>query len=98
MGAAVAGGEGGRAAECAGVCSAAKLNCHLMLPVPVGAPAGPDRACHSRRAVLPSSAAETREFLVFVHSRGVPARTVLFFDLDCTVFTGLVFVDNGFCA
>ena len=48
--------------------SAAKLNCHLMLPVSVGACWGPDRSCHPRRAVLPSSAAEIREFLVFVHS------------------------------
>ena len=67
-GAAAAGGAGASAAECAGVRSAAKLNCHLMLPVSVGARWGPDRSCHPRRAVLPSSAAEIREFLVFVHS------------------------------
>ena len=67
-GAAPAVGAGGGAAESAGVRSAAKLNCHLMLPVSVGARWGPDRSCHPRRAVLPSSAAEIREFLVFVHS------------------------------
>ena len=61
-------GAGASTAECAGVRSAAKLNCHLMLPVSVGARWGPDRSCHPRRAVLPSSPAEIREFLVFVHS------------------------------
>ena len=63
-----AGGAGGSAAECAEVRPAAKLNCHLLRPVPVGARWGPDLSCHLRRAVLPSSAAEIREFLVFVHS------------------------------
>ena len=58
-------GGGGSAVECAGVRSTAKLNCHLMLPVSVGARWGPDRSCHPRRAVLPSSAAEIREFLGF---------------------------------
>ena len=51
-GAAPAVGAGGGAAESAGVRSAAKLNCHLMLPVSVGARWGPDRSCHPRRAVL----------------------------------------------
>ena len=51
--AAAAGGAGASAAGCAGVRSAAKLNCHLVLPVPVGARWGPDRSCYPRRAVLP---------------------------------------------
>ena len=76
-GQAAAGGAGGSAAECAEVRAAAKLNCHLMLPVSVGARWGPDRSCHPRRAVLPSSAAEIREFLVFVHS----GLGVLFFSI-----------------
>ena len=57
---------GGSAVECAGVRSAAKLNCHLMLPVSVGARWGPDRSCHPRRAVLPSSAAEEEEEEEFI--------------------------------
>ena len=73
----VAGGAGGSAAECAEVRAAAKLNCHLILPVPVGVRWGPDLSCHLRRAVLPSSAAEIREFLVFVHS----GLGVLFFSI-----------------
>ena len=78
-GAPAAEGAGSSAAECAEVRAAAKLNCHLILPVPVGARWGPDLSCHLRRAVLPSSAAEIREFLVFVHSGfGCP----FFFDLD----------------
>ena len=72
-----AGGARGSAAECAEVRAAAKLNCHLILPVPVGARWGPDLSCHLRRAVLPSSAAEIREFLVFVHS----GLGVLFFSI-----------------
>jgi hypothetical protein len=52
-GGAAAGGAGASAAECAIVRSAAKLNCHLMLPVSVGARCGPGplvpraaRSCH----------------------------------------------------
>ena len=62
-----------------GVRSAAKLNCHLMLPVPVGARWGPDRPCHPRRAVLPSSATKIREFLVFVLSGVFPSREAFLF-------------------
>ena len=81
-GAAAAGGAGASAAECAGVRSAAKLNCHLMLPVSVGARWGPDRSWHPHRAVLPSSAAEIREFLGFVHSGVGSTQYWNFFDLD----------------
>ena len=76
-GAAAAGAAGGSAAECAEVHAAAKLNCHLIRPIPVGARWGPDLSCHLRRAVLPPSAEEIREFLVLVHS----GMGVLFFSI-----------------